>query len=741
MSGKPIALTMESCLDALQHLPIRDGQSHDQSCHWAKDLSEEAGRRRHEAFARLQHVLIECSGHVNPIDQACLDPPECTKLKTLCDLHYEAYDQLTREYCKGSFHNNSTLPVLSTTAEALHEQGSLEPNFSADQGGPCKDCCDEGEYFGDVHVKDEGSSPDPGSIRVEDDDDDEQVISKDDVSKTRKKCMEIDSDGTRNLYLVSGDSSTQPSDTSESNEKHTLLEGPLPHDLNVTVRASHSNSATLTPEKALAEQPLTLRGTPRASAVKQHLEQSQTPRAKKALIGLEADRSYEEPVAKNEKSVRKLVGEALNSDSTKKGFVYALRDKEFQLVKIGRTERSVATRKQELESRCKMIYGLEFIYEVEVVAFKELEKIVHRDLRPHRWFIACDCRTGNDKGYTTHQEYFEIDDNTAIRTLQLWSELSKKKESWRDISPGEKAKLEKDWALKLKSAPSFEDSETHDHHDLREKRWCELLDIPIPQVDNTSQATRECPYFPTDDVEPGITAAVPAALRCEVTPSKPPRSSLEMFSKRTDPTVFQTPSWITLEESPSISESNLAASSHDLNTGLPFGQKQSTLPFTARLRAVKASSHEEMRAYSGSGRLPQANEDQPNLETSMTSIDVKNTAHSDNSQGPYKRCSSASGRNAHSSASESELALVTKLLTEVQAQPVGAILTDLWKLRWTLACCVILVVYSPYLPPGLTYLTWSIFLPLLVAELRGWTDVRDRGRFTKAMLEEPISFA
>ena len=296
---------MESCLDALQHLPIRDGQSHDQSCRWAKDLSEEAGRRRHEAFTRLQHVLIECSGHVNPIDQACLDPPECTKLKTLCDSHYEAYDQLTREHCKGSFHNNSTLPVPSTAAEAGHEQGSLEPNFSAGQGGPCRDCRNEGEHFGNVHVKDEGSSPDPGRIRVEDDDD-EQVISKDVVSKTRKKCMEIDSDGTRNLYRVSGDSSTRPSDTSDSNEKHTSSESPLPHDLNVTVRASHSNSATLTSEKALAGHPPSLCSTPRTSAVKQRLQHSHTPRAKKALIGLAADRSYEEPVAKNVKVSEKV---------------------------------------------------------------------------------------------------------------------------------------------------------------------------------------------------------------------------------------------------------------------------------------------------------------------------------------------------------------------------------------------------------------------------------------------------
>jgi hypothetical protein len=70
---------------------------------------------------------------------------------------------------------------------------------------------------------------------------------------------------------------------------------------------------------------------------------------------------------------------------------------------------------------------------------------------------------------------------------------------------------------------------------------------------------------------------------------------------------------------------------------------------------------------------------------------------------------------------QSSLTLAAKFLAkDVQPMPLRTISADLWQLRWPLACSVAFALQSPYMPPALSFVMWSIFLPFFVAELRAW---------------------
>jgi hypothetical protein len=61
------------------------------------------------------------------------------------------------------------------------------------------------------------------------------------------------------------------------------------------------------------------------------------------------------------------------------------------------------------------------------------------------------------------------------------------------------------------------------------------------------------------------------------------------------------------------------------------------------------------------------------------------------------------------------------LAKKVRPLPAGAISADIWQFRWPLACSLAFALHSPYVPAGLSFFMWSVFLPFFVAELRGWT--------------------
>lgn len=739
MPGNSTLITMKSLLDAL-HIPMRDGQIQNQNCHWAKDLSEVALGKRREANSELRHALTSFPSCINFVDEADLDTPKCVDSQILCESHYELYQQLMREHGKDVLDDQPAQPMSPKVAKPEHEEKILTPRASVGHGDVLRESPTQGDYFGDVWAKSGRLPSDFERGLVEEEDDNEEVIIRDDISKTCKRLLAVYNNGARTLTRVSGDSSMLHGTTFDDTVKHPNTESTISGDSDrATAVKNRTENGLLTPEKGSTRHQLSPQSVTRMIAVRSPMEQSYSPRALKALAHLEADGSYEKPVATNEESVRKVIGKTSNLDSVK-GFVYALRDKEFELVKIGSTKLPVGVRGKDLKRSCNMIDDPAFIYQVEVLAYKKLEKIIQQDLRPHRLEIACKCRTKSQKGYTMHQEYFAIDDNTARRTLQFWSEFFTKQQPWGDLSPGTDAKLTETWVTKLATAPTFEVLETHDRHDLREKRWRNLLEIPIPEVNESNDVTTESADGATKGKEFGTTAAASTALPYETTPSKSPRSLIGQSPEEMVHAKTQAPPWVNLRTSSSEPCSETMKDSCGRDSQLPLRAKESAIGLTARLRAVKTFDQDGIHADSRSGQSSQPVEERSAPELPSSGILTNGTVYTarlDNVQSSQKRYVHESGRVADTFALESALALATKLLTkEVKSQPKRTIFTDLWKLRWPLACCVVFVVYSPYLPPRLTYLMWSLFLPLFVAELRGWTDTAESGRSSRVTTEE-----
>jgi hypothetical protein len=738
MPGNSNLITMKSLLDALR-IPARDGQSQSQSCLWANNLSDEAHERRREAYSELRNALASLPGRINPFDFADPETPKCVDSGILCESHYELYQQLMHGHGKDVLDDESAQPISPKAPKAKHEVASSTPRDSAGHGNVLRDSIIQGYRYRDVWAESGRSPSDFERGLVEEDDDDEEVTSKDDVSKTRKRLLVVHDNGIRTLTQISGDSLMQHGTTSGNTEKYPNTGPARSGDFDRATAVEHrTENGLLTPENGSIRRQSTPHSTPRMIAVRLPMERSYSPRARKALAHLKADESYEKPVANNEKSVREVIGKTSNLDSAK-GFVYALRDKEFELVKIGCTQHPVAVRGKNIKRDCNMFDHLVFIYQVEVVAYKKLEKIIQRDLQPHRWFVACNCRTNNLKGYTRHQEYFAIDDNTAIRTLQFWSEFFKKQQPWGDLSSGADARLTETWVTKLATTPTFDVSETHDRHELREKRWREFLDIPIVQVNEFDDVTIES-VVRTRSREFGTAAAFSTDLPCETTPSKPPRFLIGQSADEIVRAETQTPPCANLGTSSSGPDSESMESYCGMNAQLSLHTKDSAIGLTARLRAAKTSDQEEMHTDSWSGQSSQPAEEKSAPTHSRMGAhtnDAVTTAHFDDVQPSQRRYIHESGRVADTLALKSALALTaTRLTDQVKARPEKTIFADLWKLRWPLVCCVLFVVYSPYLPSGLTYLMWSLFLPLFVAELRGWTNTAESERSYRGPVKE-----
>jgi hypothetical protein len=107
----------------------------------------------------------------------------------------------------------------------------------------------------------------------------------------------------------------------------------------------------------------------------------------------------------------------------KAGYVYAFGDNELSLIKFGRTT-DLKARKAYIERVCGFVKGISLVAAVKVKACKRLEDIIHQDLAPHRWFFDCGCgQFKRQKGFTRHQEWFQIDNHTASSTLQLWADF------------------------------------------------------------------------------------------------------------------------------------------------------------------------------------------------------------------------------------------------------------------------------------------------------------------------------
>lgn len=292
----------------------------------------------------------------------------------------------------------------------------LDDNMSHDNEDSMSNHLDDDEY---------GGNGTPWSDEAADEEkyDMEEVMSKDHVSQRRMQRIEIDNDNKRTLVPIADDNTPAQS----------------MHDLPQCKVLAHASGTTsqCTVER-LTSSPSTPKGTvlsqQRRSEVHSsrktlfggNLERSKSDRTRQTLTTISADLSYDEDVNDNEERVRQRIMRSFapganDLDSAKEGFVYAFRDNELPLIKIGFTTRTLKVRKSEFERKCRIVDGLTPVAAVKVRAYKQLEKIVHQDLAPHRVYFDCACgKLENKKEFSRHQEYFQIDDGTAESTLRLW---------------------------------------------------------------------------------------------------------------------------------------------------------------------------------------------------------------------------------------------------------------------------------------------------------------------------------
>jgi hypothetical protein len=360
-------------------------------------------------------------------------------------------------------------------------------------------------------------------------------------------------------------------------------------------------------------------------------------------ITLSADPSYDEDVKDNEKSVRERIVESFapgvdDLGSDREGFVYAFRDNELPLIKIGFTG-SLKARKSSIERDCGFVKKLTLVAAVKVNAYKQLENIVHQDLAPHRVYFDCACgKLANKKGFARHHEYFQIDDKTAWNTLQLWGDFVKQR-------PWERDSHKDDWHVKLSSPSKVESSETHECHNERVKRWRNFFGI----LDSSVEIITGLPTSPLTErskatKQDNVTGTTKRSLE-DITPSKPPRASVEDVAEEVKPSIACPSLPGPLKQSPSSEPTSLAHTQDNSSTSrestfeVPLRPKDTrptsggqTPPKRVILQAKGASNRRSVRSteeksssvFPSTIQAPPYNSDSPRETSGNTTLAASN---------------------------------------------------------------------------------------------------------------------
>jgi hypothetical protein len=795
-----------------------DGKFHGPYCCWA-EYSEGGQHIRCEELASQRHGAFKGTFNAHDLEDEVnlFRVPKGIYEQAFCDDHQEAYQDLLRERLK-EIHQlcDSLSRSASPGSEVSHETSGSETDHD-------HDACQEDKPFDD----DYGNS----DADQDDESDNEEVLSKNDLSRSRKACVNIFSNGSWELVDSSthglkgpvpavGGHNDAPNNRTAGNAEPA--QAPLLEDL--------SGSGTHTPRRPAASS--VFDSASRESQKREKLGRSSEKRVLKASRTLEADPSYARDSKDNEQSVRECLRSPLifaESEFWREGTIYAFRDKALDLVKIGFTTKPIAERKGQHEKRCKILKGLTHVTDVRVPAYRWIEKVIHQDLAPHRWFFHCECgATTTKQGYTRHKEWFLVDDNVVMRTLHFWADFVKA-HPWvqhprtHPTFSREAIKLKATWLKKLDAPHGVSVDETHDRHDMRIKRWRKLLGIVEPGVSEASPSKS----LPLRPAVPKVVATVahtstnpPPDSRASKQPIPSIKTSLEedgsihtqkqpsealkeaplrgsdrvkaipdagdgVQSERVIkplPTKKRSPLIDTKAVEAEISKSTLFPGQHSrpadsrprsvsaLQGKSPFGSfgTQSSPSVSASFRfgdcqginldqptwffsqssAGQTPSDKKNAPTSpfpkGSQKLPPpkrpateaANDEIPGVQTKGSNAPREEGEVQDHHHRPQQRSESQEQRSTTSvppnhNPEEATLVIETLFQTsltlaaeflakEVHPMPLRTISADLWQLRWPLACSVTFALQSPYMPPALSFVMWSIFLPFFVAELRAW---------------------
>lgn len=841
-----IVIIMSSLLSASvrerrlrESLSPRGTKGEKQTCHWSEKTIR-AQETRGDLVAEINDVLDrvlndeDSSGRVN-----CIEIPDCVHARTPCDLHHAALFDFVRQCGPETFQihqkqlllpgsdqdwNSSDAETdsdLDSNHEELHSSGKKEDSNLVDDEDDIK------------HENDNDGTPQSIEPFEAEEDDKEEIIHKDEASVRCLQFIKVNDDRERWLVPISGDD--EPAESADELQQCKTVTQPFRSASRATSDRSRGRPAVSKDDPSLLQLVYEI-DSDKKDFLKQCYNESPNYRTLIAWITLSIDPSCYQDVQSNEKVVRQritapFVSQASDPALAKEGFVYAFRDNDFQLIKIGSTA-SLEKRKAEIERKCGFVNGLTLVAAAKVKAYKRLENIVHQDLAPHRRFFDCACgQSTTNKGFTRHQEYFQIDDAAAVSTLQLWADFVQEQPWEQDPWTGRFGRnisLRKEWRDKLHTPSKVKSHEKHEAHDERIKRWRDVLGIRTPKaviVKGTSASS--VASGSTMDQERAVNATN-RSLSPADTPSKPPKSpvdDLSVVERSTNQSslssgILKASSSSKPKKSDHVQERGPCSTtftfelSHSSkgNASLPRGSAlvanaiaqarsmpndQSVDPAETKPSSILQGIAERQpytagRFATSSDGMPATGNDQPSCfervftsttlegsaapgpfshirfnpdwsssssnypanatQTSTSNMEpeqlMKDGRPSSPAEAPETVCRQHQSKHSRSSLisektpapcnaqeeqksattiTASPLAnsmydIATKLLAqEVRPLPARTISTDLWQLRWPLACSVVFALQSPHIPSVLSFLMWSIFLPFFVAELRGWT--------------------
>ncbi|KAI7477384.1 hypothetical protein KC357_g4562 [Hortaea werneckii] len=409
---------------------------------------------------------------------------------------------------------------------------------------------------------------------------------------------------------------------------------------------------------------------------------------------MRGDVSYENPPEHNQKSVLELIRAPLRYKDgemgEKKGRVYVVRAPELELVKIGFTTGDICARVRQIESQCRKSSEP---WQIEhdpsnspIVAYRRLEKLVHQDLAPHRWFFRCGCGSNsNASGYTEHQEWFDVSPEIAIKTIKLWRSFLLQ-DPYGEPLKNTVMQLEGPWIDRLKEYKEAGCNEKHEDHETRLDRWRQLLGIGdphepnrVPKQEGMEASITKIKSEPKDEDLATIFTNVP-----QKAPEDLPIPSIE------PPTVAEPPKW-----------------APEMSADLVDGRQ------TPNSRGHEATSQ----------TTPSSGEAPPSASASAAALDDLQKTEMQNEDSKRDHMSKHNLRATPRGVIHGEefLKTLTAVLNHKRpAIPERTIMDDLTALRWPLGCAIAFALHTPYVPPVLSAMLWTVFLPFLVAELRGW---------------------
>lgn len=184
------------------------------------------------------------------------------------------------------------------------------------------------------------------------------------------------------------------------------------------------------------------------------------------------------------RQIDQVIRDIITGQKTPGGYTYVLRAPQYfqnrdpplpPLVKIGKSK-DVQARMSKLRHQCK-IPDLSRVTDREEVIIDEFEKveiIVHAALQNFQRDPECKVCKSKGKGLDTcHKEWFNVSEDVALQTVQLWRKFAEQK-------PWDQDGIIKDyWVVMLRDMEAADEKEEWDDPQRQNERWAKWLDDAI----------------------------------------------------------------------------------------------------------------------------------------------------------------------------------------------------------------------------------------------------------------------